>query len=167
MTSAAAMDTSSLELGESLVRETRLTPEQLEQARLRQTESHERLADGLVEEGFLNADEVLHALGHQQGLAVVAAIDPEEVDEALLADVPIAFAKQHRVLPLGWASEGVLRVAVADPLDVSPLDDLHLLFDGAEIEIVLAREPVILNAINVAYDRGREWLVAHYRFRKP
>ena len=52
MTSAAAMDTSSLELGEILVRETRLTPEQLEQARLRQTESHERLADVLVEEGF-------------------------------------------------------------------------------------------------------------------
>ena len=38
----------------------------------------------------------------------------------------------------------------------SPLEeiDLHLLFDGAEIEVVLAREPVILNAINVAYDRG-------------
>ena len=48
----------------------------------------------------------------------------------------------------------MLRVAVADPLEVSPLDDLHLLFDGAEIEVVLAREPVILNAINLAYDRG-------------
>lgn len=144
----------SLELGEILIRETRLTPEQLERARIRQVESHERLSDVLIEEGFLNADEVLHALGHQQGLAVVAAIDSQEVDETLLARVPITFAKQHRILPLAWASEGVLRVAVADPLDVSPLDDLHLLFDGAEIEIVLAREPVILNAINLAYDRG-------------
>ena len=144
----------SLELGAILVRETRLTPEQLEQARLRQNESHERLADVLIEEGFLNADEVLHALGHQQGLAVVSAIDPEEIDETLLARVPITFAKQHRVLPLSWLSEGVLRVAVADPLEVSPLDDLHLLFDGAQIEIVLARQSVILNAINLAYDRG-------------
>ena len=42
----------SLELGEILVRETRLTPEQLERARLRQLESHERLADVLVEEGL-------------------------------------------------------------------------------------------------------------------
>jgi len=144
----------SLELGATLLRETRLTPEQLEQARLRQTESHERLADVLIEEGFLNADEVLHALGHQLGLPVVAAIDPDEIDEALLARVPITFAKQHRILPLGWVSEGVLRVAVADPLEVSPIDDLHLLFDGAEIEIVLARQSVILNAINVSYDRG-------------
>ena len=70
----------SLELGDILVRETRLSPEQLEQARLRQAESHERLGDVLVEEGFLNADEVLHALGHQQGLEIVTAIDPNEVD---------------------------------------------------------------------------------------
>ncbi len=144
----------SLELGQILLRETRLSPEQLERARIRQAENHERLADVLVEEGFLNADEVLHALGHQQGLAVLSDIDPEEIDETLLPTVPITFAKQHRVLPLGWASEGVLRVAVADPLDLAPIDDLHLLFDGAEIELVLAREPVLLNAINLAYDRG-------------
>jgi general secretion pathway protein E len=150
----AEQNDESLELGQILLRETRLSPEQLEQARLRQTESHTRLADVLVEEGYLNADEVLQALGHQQGLAIVSDIDPEEIDESLLPTVPITFAKQHRLLPLGWAAEGVLRVAVADPLDVAPLDDLHLLFDGAEIELVLARESVILSAINLAYDRG-------------
>lgn len=144
----------SLELGQILVRETRLSPEQLQQARLRQLESHQRLADILVEEGFLNSDEVLQALGHQQGLAIISSIDPEEIDETLLPTIPITFAKQHRLLPLNWAAEGVLRVAVADPLDVAPIDDLHLLFDGAEIEIVLARESVILSAINLAYDRG-------------
>ena len=156
--STAALDgrqgDASLELGQILLRETRLSPEQLERARLRQIESHERLTDVLVEEGFLNSDEVLEALGHQQGLAVVSQIDPEEVDETLLTTVPITFAKRHRVLPLGWVAEGILRVAVADPLDVAPIDDLHLLFDGAEIELVLARESVILSAINLAYDRG-------------
>jgi general secretion pathway protein E len=144
----------SLELGQILVRETRLSPEQLEQARLRQIESHERLTDVLVGEGFLNADEVLQALGHQQGLAIVSNIDPDEVDETLLPTVPITFAKQHCLLPLGWTAEGVLRVAISDPLDVAPIDDLHLLFDGAEIELVLARESVVLSAINIAYDRG-------------
>jgi general secretion pathway protein E len=144
----------SLELGEILVRETRLTPEQLELARARQAESHERLADVLVEEGFLSADEVLKGLGRQQDVKIATNIDPEAIDEALLIRVPIAFAKQHRVLPLEWAAEGVLRVAVADPLDLAPLDDLHLLFDGAETELVLAREPLIMNAINLAYDRG-------------
>ena len=144
----------SLEFGEILLRETRLTPEQLEQARLRQTGSQERLADVLVEEGFLNPDEVLLALGRQQGLEVLPGLDLEQIDETLMARVPIGFAKQHRVLPLGWSAPGVLRVAIVDPLDLAPLDDLHLLFDGAEIEPVLARESLILNTINLAYDRG-------------
>ena len=144
----------SLELGEVLLRQTRLTPEQLERVRELQGVKNERLADLLLEEGLLNADEILAAIGHQQGLPVVSAIDPAEIDETLLSIVPIGFAKNNRVLPLGWARDGVLRVAVADPLAVGPLDDLHLLFDGAELELVLAREPVILNAINIAYDRG-------------
>ena len=144
----------SLELGEILLRQTRLTPEQLERVRELQGVKNERLADLLLEEGLLNADEILAAIGHQQGLPVVSAIDPAEIDETLLSIVPIGFAKNNRVLPLGWARDGVLRVAVADPLAVGPLDDLHLLFDGAELELVLAREPVILNAINIAYDRG-------------
>ena len=144
----------SLELGEVLLRQTRLTPEQLERVRELQGAKNERLADLLLEEGLLNADEILAAIGHQQGLPVVSAIDPAEIDETLLSIVPIGFAKNNRVLPLGWARDGVLRVAVADPLAVGPLDDLHLLFDGAELELVLAREPVILNAINIAYDRG-------------
>jgi general secretion pathway protein E len=144
----------SLDLGEILLRQTRLTPEQLERARTLQGEKNERLADLLVEEGLLNPDEILAAIGHQQGLPVVSAIDPAEIDESILSAVPIGFAKQNRVLPLGWSRDGVLRVAVADPLAVAPLDDLHLLFDGAELELVLAREAVILNAINIAYDRG-------------
>ncbi|MEZ4330754.1 MAG: type II secretion system ATPase GspE [Myxococcota bacterium] len=144
----------SLELGEILLRQTRLSPEQLERIRALQGEKNERLADLLVEEGLLNPDEILAALGHQQGLPVVSTIEPGDVDESILASVPIGFAKQHRVLPLGWSRDGVLRVAVADPLAVTPLDDLHLLFEGAELELVLAREPVILNAINTAYDRG-------------
>jgi general secretion pathway protein E len=144
----------SLELGEILVRETRLSPEQLERARIRQVESGERLSEVLLEEGFLNAEEVLVGIGHQQGLPVVSSIDADEVDESILAEVPIGFAKSHKLLPIRWVREGVLQVAVGDPLELAALDDLHLLLDGAEIELVLAPERVILNAINIAYDRG-------------
>lgn len=150
----APRESESLDLGRILVRETRLSPEQLDLARTRQFESKTRLSDVLIEEGFLNADEILQAIGHQQGLSVVSDIDPDEIDETLLPVVPITFAKRHRILPLAWTDEGTLRIAVADPLDIAPIDDLHLLFDDAEIELVLARESVILRAINTVYDRG-------------
>ena len=46
-----------------------------------------------------------------------------------------------RVAARAGPGDGVLRVAVADPLATDPLDDLRLLFDGARARAVLAREP--------------------------
>jgi general secretion pathway protein E len=152
--SQAPLPIEPIELGEMLVRTTRLEPEQLEQARQRQQANGERLADILIEEGWLNPDEVLGALAHQLGLPVRDAIEPEEVDEALRERIPIGFAKRHRLLPLRRAESGEVLVVAADPLATEPLDDLRLLFDGAEIALELASDQLILNLINLVYDRG-------------
>ncbi len=143
-----------LELGEILLRTTRLEAEQLARARERQGASHERLTDVLIEEGMLNADEVMDAIAAQFGLTVRAAIAPEEVEEAIVQRVPISFAKQHRLLPLHRTEDGRVRVVAASALDTAPLDDLRILFDGADIELELANERIILGAINLVYDRG-------------
>jgi len=143
-----------LDLGGVLIRHTRLEPEQLERARLRQAESGERLGDILVREGMLEPTEVLEALGHQLGLGVRQTLDAKDVDESLIDKVPIGFAKQHRLLPLRREEDGTLHVAAANPLQTAPLDDLRLLFGCEEVEIELAPERMILNAINEVYDRG-------------
>jgi general secretion pathway protein E len=143
-----------LDLGDVLVRTTRLEPEQLERARQRQVESGEGLCEVLVEEGFLNPEEVQSALAAQLGIPLRTALSPEDVDETLVERVPIGFAKAHRLLPLRQTDAGEVRVAVANPLDLAPLDDLRLLFQGAEVSLELASEGVILSAINLVYDRG-------------
>jgi general secretion pathway protein E len=143
-----------LDLGDALLRTTRLEPTQLDSARERQRETGERLADVLVEEGMLSADEVLTGIAEQLAIPLRQALDPDEVDEALAASIPIGFAKQHRLLPLSRSDSGSVRVVAASPLDTAPLDDLRLLFGGSEIELELATERVILNAINTVYDRG-------------
>ena len=64
----------------------------------------------------------------------------DDIDEEVrAARVPIGFAKQHRLLPIGArprTDEAPRRGR--KPLDMAPLDDLRLLFDGAEIELELA-----------------------------
>jgi len=144
-----------LELGQILLRTTRLSPEQLALARSRQGESAERLSEVLVEEGMLNPDEVLHGLAEQFGLSVQQDLSAEDVDEELIQRVPIGFAKQHRVLPTSMdETRGLIHVVAADPLEPGPIDDLRILFEGADVELKLASESVILSAINQAYDRG-------------
>ena len=144
-----------LELGQILLRTTRLSPEQLAEARSRQGESAERLSEVLIEEGMLNPDEVLHGLAEQFGLSVQQDLSAEDVDGELIQRVPIGFAKQHRVLPTSIdETRGLIHVVAADPLDPGPIDDLRILFGGADVDLKLASESVILSAINQAYDRG-------------
>ena len=142
------------DIGEILLRTTALTEEQLEAARDALRESGGRLGDLLVARGHVSADQLLGALAEQLGLPVRAQIHQGDVDESLIERLPIGFAKDRRVLPLARDVGGAVRVAVTDPLDTAPLDDLRLLFDGADIVLELATQRTILGAINEVYDRG-------------
>lgn len=148
-----AMDDGLLELGAILLRTTRLTPEHLEEARLLQQETGQRLLDVLIAEGHVDEVEAVRALGQQLDLTVHESIAAGDVDLELLAQVPISFARTHHLLPLR-RSEDRVTVAVSDPFDTTALDDLRLLFDGAEIESQLASRRAIESAINEVYDRG-------------
>jgi general secretion pathway protein E len=143
-----------LDLASILRRNTDLTEEQLARAREEQAESGGRLADVLMAEGYVSPDQVLEALAQQLGLPIRARIGPEDVDESLIERVPIAFAKAHLMLPLGSDPDGAVRVAVSNPLDTAPLDDLRLLFDGADVKLELTTQRTILATINEVYDRG-------------
>jgi general secretion pathway protein E len=141
-----------LDLEEILLRTTRLTPDRLEAALQRCAESGRRLVDVLVDQGDLGEDEVLEALAQQLGMSVCKEIPAGEIEEELVEKVPIGFAKGHALLPISRDDDGV-RVVISDPFDTSPLDDLRLLFDGAEIHAELASQRTILAAINQTYDR--------------
>jgi general secretion pathway protein E len=142
------------DLGDLLLEATELTEEQLAAAREKQAASGRRLTDVLVGEGFVSADEVLEALGRQLGLPIRPSIAADVVDETLIEQVPIAFCKNHVLLPLQRERDGAVRVAIADPYQLGPLDDLRMLFQGADVRLELANQRTILGAINEVYDRG-------------
>ncbi len=144
-----------LDLGEVLLQTSRLEPEQLAQARIRQQDSQARLGDVLVEDGLLSSEEVLAGIAEQLGLEFRTSIDTGAIEEDLTQRVPISFAKQHGVLPLSCETDtGVLRVATADPHDTDPLDDLRILFGAHDVEAVLSTQASVISAINEVYDRG-------------
>ena len=145
-----------LDLDEILLRTTRLAPEQLDEIRQEPIDSHQHLAEVLVERGLLESHEVLESLGEFLGLNLRHDLDPGDVDPEVATQVPITFAKQNLLLPIAYTDGHQLRVATARPLVTGPLDDLRLFFDGAEIEIELATEERILNAINRVYDQGHD-----------
>ncbi len=143
-----------LDLGSILLETSSLTEEQLANAREIQLESGRRLADVLIGEGWVNSDEVLEAMGEQFDLPIRTSIRTDGIDDELIEKIPISFCKNNVMLPLQREADGAVRVAVANPLDTEPLDDLRLLFQGAEVKVELATQRAILGAINEVYDRG-------------
>jgi general secretion pathway protein E len=68
-----------------------------------------------------------------------------------VSKVPIAFYRQQKVFPIAFTNGGV-KVAVSDPLNLQPLDDLAV-FLGVPVEPVLSSERELMAAINRFFDR--------------
>ena len=143
-------------IGEILQEVAKLAPEKVQEAlALQRGEgAGTRLGELLVRMKAVGEADVLRALALQLDLAFVERIDPESIPADLAARVPIHFAKQARVLPLGTSGDAV-RVAMADPLDTAAQDSLVLLL-GAPVEPEVAAPATVLDAINEVYDRAAD-----------
>ncbi len=111
-----------------------------------------RLGQALVKLEVVDEKAVARALGQQFWLPVLDTIPVETVDPTLIQDLPITFAKNHQILPL-YRQDGRVVVAIADPLNISPLDDLRVFIDSP-LKLHVAGEELVLDAINKAYDRA-------------
>jgi len=137
-------------LGEILVDNECCTMEQVQEClALQHNGSKERIGELLMERGFISEDDLGEALSVQLGVPYVREISEDMVDKELVSRVPFNFAKKNKLIPL-YSDDGTVTVAVADPLNMQPLDDVRLLLHK-EIETIISRENEILDAINKYY----------------
>ncbi|MCG8555975.1 MAG: type II secretion system ATPase GspE [Proteobacteria bacterium] len=141
-------------VGEILVRRGALSPERLQEAIQLAAEKGARLQDVLVATQSVEEEAMLRALAAEVGMQVATKIQPDEIPAELVDAVPINFARQHRVLPIG-ERDGRVLVAIADVLDLAPIDDLRALL-GKPIEPLAAAGDLIDDAINRVYERKDE-----------
>src|SRR5215469_11691512 len=143
-------------LGDLLVREKVITPEQLERALKAQRESggQTRLGSMLVRLGYISDEEVTNFLSRQYGLPAIN-LQYFEIDPTVIKLVPEDTAKRYQILPLSRVG-AALTIAMADPTNVFAIDDIKFM-TGFNIEPVVASEPAIAEAILKAYgDSGPE-----------
>jgi len=143
----------SLQLGDVLLSTTELTQDRLDQALERHQESGRSLFEVLLEMEVLPERDLLAALGEMYDIPIRESLDPDDVDVDLATRLPIAFARQHHILPLSQSGDR-LEVAIADPMLTEPLDDLRVLFPGTYCDPVLVERASIVRCINRVFDRG-------------
>src|SRR5439155_327103 len=136
-------------LGEILVQERLTTPDVVEQALARAKTTGERVGEALVELGAVKSEDVLRALAEQQNLAYLSRDElpsPLPVVKTLSAK----YLRQYTVCPVS-IENGLLTVAIADPLNAVVLDDLRQ-FTGLAVKLVVSSAEAITEAIDRTYD---------------
>jgi type IV pilus assembly protein PilB len=138
-------------LGDLLVKEKIITPEQLEQASKVQKEQSCRLGSALVKLGFLTDEDVTNFLSRQYGVPAIN-LSYFEIDPAVVKLIPFETAKRYQILPLSRVGAS-LTIAMVDPTNVFAMDDIKFM-TGFNIEPVVASESSILAGIEKAYGGG-------------
>ena len=138
-------------LGDLLVKEKVITPEQLEQALKVQKETGARLGSVLVKLGFLSDEDVTNFLSRQYGVPAIN-LSYFEIDPAVIKLVPHETAKRYQILPLSRVGAS-LTIAMVDPTNVFAMDDIKFM-TGFNIEPVVASESAIMEGIEKAYGGG-------------
>jgi len=138
-------------LGDLLVKEKIITPEQLEQANKAQKEQNCRLGSALVKLGFLTDEDVTNFLSRQYGVPAIN-LSYFEIDPAVVKLIPFETAKRYQILPLSRVGAS-LTIAMVDPTNVFAMDDIKFM-TGFNIEPVVASESSILAGIDKAYGAG-------------
>lgn len=110
-----------------------------------------RFGELLLAQKSITALQLARALAAQSGLPLLETIPPEVSLTELGSKLSLAYLKDLRVFPLG-RQDDTLRVAVADPYDSRPINDLAIL-TGERIAPIVVPTDEILRAINRDFER--------------
>lgn len=138
-----------LKLGEILVRQGLVRPDQMARALEEQKRTGNRLSQILVQQGMVKDQQVLKALEVAFQLPGID-LNTFEIQPAALSAVPKEICEKHVVIPVQKVGANTLVVAFSDPTNVTVKDDLRFL-TRCKIQPVVGTENAILGAIDRYY----------------
>jgi general secretion pathway protein E len=142
-------------LGEILVRNCGVAPESIERALTKQREEGGLLGEVLLALKLIDEDQLASALALQFDMPYLRDLPrPDDVPAELIDKLPINFARQRLVMPLGRDASGRVMIAVADPHAVEVIDAVSVLL-GEPVEAVVVAGNKITDHINKTYSRLR------------
>jgi type IV pilus assembly protein PilB len=141
-----------VKLGELLLKENMVTPQQLQEALGHQKMNGGKLGKAFVSLGYVRDEEITSLLSRQYGVPSIN-LDHFEVDPTIIKIIPAETARKYQILPLS-RSGATLTISMADPTNVFAMDDIKFM-TGYNVEPVVASETSIEEAIEKYYGSTR------------
>ena len=146
--SMAAEKSGKKSLGEMLVEEKLITPEQLENSLKMQREQGGKLSDILVKEGLVDAETLAIMLSIQLNLPLID-LKRHTIQPKALKLIPEDMARKHILIPLDIVNDSLM-VVMADPEDIHTIEDVKAQAK-MRVEVSLGVRSDIERAININY----------------
>jgi len=138
-------------IGELLLKEKRITVEQLQEALNHQRQHGGKLGFNLVKLGFVKDAEITALLSRQYGVPSISLTE-FEIDPAVIKLVPAETAQKYQIVPLARAG-ATLTIAMTDPTNVFAMDDIRFM-TGYNVEPVVASETAVVDALEKYYGKA-------------
>jgi type IV pilus assembly protein PilB len=133
---ASASGRSSMMIGEVVVALGYADRDTVERAVHTAREQGRQTGEVLVAEGVLRQDQLARAVAERFGLDYVD-LSEYEVDMGAVHLVGAAAARRYRAVPVGFAADGALILAMADPTNVLTIDDVAMI-TGRRVRVAVA-----------------------------
>ena len=135
-------------IGELLLKEKRITPEQLQEALAYQKTNGGKLGLNLVRLGFVRDEDITALLSRQYGVPSIN-LTQFEIDATVVKVIPAETAHKYQIVPLS-RSGATLTIAMTDPTNVFAMDDIKFM-TGYNVEPVVASETAVNEALDKYY----------------
>ena len=122
-------------LGQVLVSENYLSPDQINEVLKYKDENRARFGDACIKLGFIDEDQLMDVLGQQLHLPRVE-LDNFEVESDALDLIDKDMARSYNVVPL-YTFDDEITVATAEPLNVTAVDAVNRI-TGRKVQLALA-----------------------------
>jgi len=138
-------------LGEELVKNALISPEQLLEAQEAQKANGSRLGTQLVKLGYMTEKQLVEFLSQQYGVPPIL-LNEVSPEPDVVKLIPLGVVQKYMAIPFE-RNGSVLKVAMTDPTNIFAIDDLKFL-TGYSIEVYVTSEESLKWAIDHFYDQS-------------
>jgi type IV pilus assembly protein PilB len=135
-------------IGELLLKEKRITPEQLQEVLAYQKANGGKLGLILVKLGFVKDEDITALLSKQYGVPSINLLE-FDIDPAVIKLIPAETSHKYQIVPLS-RNGATLTIAMTDPTNVFAMDDIKFM-TGYNVEPVVASESAVIDALERYY----------------
>ena len=139
------------QLGELLLEEGIISRDELQEALKIQKKSSLKLGQILIKKGLVEEEQITKVLARQFGFKFQPKLTFKFDDS--FTRIPVNLIHRSRLVPVSRQGKTVV-VAVADPTDLHPMDDLRASLKDLRVKFVLTPESEVMRVIHGSFDQA-------------